>query len=53
MATGRSKGQAGAKLGLIGYDVWAYTPEEFSAMVKRDFDLVTKIIGDSQIKLEN
>jgi tripartite-type tricarboxylate transporter receptor subunit TctC len=45
--------EATAKLSIIGYEIWAYTPEEFSAMVKRDFELVARIIKSSAIKLED
>jgi tripartite-type tricarboxylate transporter receptor subunit TctC len=45
--------EATAKLQQIGYDIWAYSPEEFSAMVKRDFELVARIIKQSNIKLED
>ena len=45
--------EATAKLHQIGYDIWAYTPEEFAAMVKRDFELVSRIIKSSSIRIED
>ena len=44
--------EAKAKLAQIGYDIWAYPPEEFAAMVKRDFELVSRIIKSSNIRIE-
>ena len=45
--------EAAAKMQSIGYEVWAYPPEEFAAMIRRDVDLIARIIRESNIKLEN
>lgn len=45
--------EATGKLQAIGYEIWAYPPEEFAAMIKRDVDLIARIIRESNIKIEN
>ena len=45
--------EASAKLSSIGYEIWAYPPEEFAAIIKRDVELIARIIRDSNIKIEN
>jgi len=42
-----------AKLQSINYEIWAYPPEEFAAMIKRDVELIARIIRESNIKLQN
>ena len=45
--------EAAGKLQSIGYEVWAYPPEEFAAMIRRDVELIARIIRESNIKIEN
>jgi tripartite-type tricarboxylate transporter receptor subunit TctC len=45
--------EAAGKLQAMGWDVWAYPPEEFAAMIKRDVELIARIIRESSIKIEN
>jgi len=45
--------EAAAKMQSIGYEVWAYPPEEFAAMIRRDVELIARIIRESNIKIEN
>lgn len=45
--------EAAAKMQSIGYEVWAYSPEEFAAMIKRDVEVIARIIRESNIKVED
>jgi tripartite-type tricarboxylate transporter receptor subunit TctC len=45
--------EATAKLNASGWEVWGYTPEEYTAMIRRDLELVARIIKEAGIRIED
>jgi tripartite-type tricarboxylate transporter receptor subunit TctC len=41
------------KLNTAGFDVWGYTPEEYSAMIRRGMELIVRITKEANIKIED
>jgi tripartite-type tricarboxylate transporter receptor subunit TctC len=45
--------EATAKLNATGWEAWGHPPEEYTAMIRRDLELVARIIREAGIRIED